>query len=181
MHHTTANPDSRDRRSVRLRGYDYTQASGYFVTICTYQRECLFGEIVDREMRVNDLGRIAERVWLHTADVRPNIMLDAFVVMPNHIHGIIALTARVTATESHTDCVRRSGPLRGSLGAIMGQFKSIVTKTINRLRGGPEMLVWQRSYFEHIIRNENDLRRIRDYIENNPARWAEDENNPANL
>ncbi len=172
-------PQKHHRRSIRLKGYDYAQAGAYFVTICAWQRECLFGEIVDDEMRLNDFGRVVEEEWLRTAEVRPNVDLDAFVIMPNHVHGTIVICddgmgASVGAT-------RQVAPTRlaaGSLGAIIGQIKSITAKRINALRNTPGQPVWQRNYHEHIIRSETALNNIRQYIAHNPMRWAEDEDNP---
>jgi REP element-mobilizing transposase RayT len=154
------------RRSIRLKGYDYTQAGAYFVTFCAWQHECLFGEIVDGEMHLNDYGRVVEEEWLRTAEVRPNVDLDAFVIMPNHIHGIIVIcidpvgaSRRLAPTNTPTRLVA------GSLGAIIGQIKSVTTKRINVLRSMPGQAVWQRNYYERIIRSEAALDNIRQYIE----------------
>ncbi len=169
------------RRSIRLRGYDYTQPGAYFVTICTHNREPLFGQVEDGRMALNAFGRIVWEEWFRTAQVRPYVELfeDEFVVMPNHIHGIIWIvgkpvgaTRRVAPTDGHP-----RGPAPGSLGAIIVQFKSIVTKRINALRGTPGVPVWQRNYYEHIIRNERALRAIRRYIIENPRRWHLDRYN----
>jgi len=172
-------PDRHHRRSVRLKGYDYTQAGAYFVTLCTWQRECLFGEIVGGEMQLNDYGRVLEEEWLHTAVVRPNVDLDAFVIMPNHMHGIIVIC------DDPVEATRRVAPtgaipriVAGSLGAMIGQIKSITTKRINTLRHTPGQAMWQRNYHDHIIRSEMALNNIRQYIAHNPMRWAEDEENP---
>ena len=195
-------PGTRDRRSVRLKDYDYAQAGAYFVTICTYDRDCLMGEVVNGEMRLNEYGEIARDEWLHTASVRRNVVLDAFVAMPNHVHGIIILTGDVGATRR---VVRMDGGVTlgtgeapagtgeaaprpydgkgkmqsGSIGAIIGQFKSATTKRINVRRGTPGIPVWQRNYHERILR-EGELDRIRAYIRNNPAQWEMDVENPAN-
>jgi putative transposase len=168
------NPDVHHRRSIRLKEYDYTQAGAYFVTIVTYQREPLFGEIVNGAMNLNPLGEIARREWFKTAELRPYIELyeDEFVVMPNHAHGIIwnvgALRRNApTADEKpHVDA--------GSLGAIVRAYKSAVTYAINAARQTRGATVWHRNYHEHIIRDDADLNRIRDYIANNPLRWIED-------
>jgi REP element-mobilizing transposase RayT len=169
------NPDVHHRRSIRLKEYDYTQNGAYFVTIVTYQRKPLFGEIVDGVMKLNEWGEIARREWFKTAELRPYVELyeDEFVVMPNHTHGIIwndgALqrNARTGADEkSHVDA--------GSLGAIVRAYKSAVTYAINAARQTRGMVVWHRNYHEHIIRDDADLKRIRDYIANNPLKWTED-------
>ncbi len=177
-------PERHHRRSIRLPTYDYTQPGAYFVTLVTYERACLFGDIVDGEMRLNAWGEIARAEWFQTAVVRPSVVLydDEFVVMPNHVHGIIWIvgaTRRVAPTTRRvapTDNPR--GPASGSIGAIMAQYKSAVTKRINALRGIPATPVWQRNYYEHIIRDDGELERIRQYILDNPARWAEDQEYP---
>ena len=171
----TYNPDIHHRHSIRLRDYDYRSAGAYFVTICTFQRECLFGDVVDGEMRLNSLGEIAREEWLRTEIVRKNVSMDAFVIMPNHFHGILLMD---------DSCRGEAAPrpvMAGSIGAILGQFKSIVTKRINALRDNPGCPVWQRNYYEHVVRNEGDLANIRQYIANNPLKWDLDENNPVNV
>ena len=170
------NPDVHHRRSIRLKEYDYTQNGAYFVTIVTYQREPLFGEIVDGVMQLNEWGEIARREWFKTAELRPFVELyeDEFVVMPNHAHGILWMNDDVGAE-------RRSAPTdmphvtAGSLGAIVRAYKSAVTYAINAARQTRGMVVWQRNYYEHIIRNDADLNRIRNYIVNNPLKWADDD------
>lgn len=181
---TRYDPAKHHRRSIRLKGYDYTQAGAYFVTIVTRERELLFGEVINGEMRLNAHGRVVESEWLRTAEVRPNVELDAFVVMPNHLHGILIIRndaqSRVGASR-HVGASQRlapTGPVAGSLGAIMAQFKSICTKRINRTRHTPGAPVWQRNYYERIVRNERELNAIRQYIRHNPARWADDMENP---
>ena len=177
------NPDKHHRRSIRLKGYDYSQAGAYFVTIVAYQRECLFGEVVDGKVRLNEFGVIAQKEWERTAIVRPNVELGTFIVMPNHVHGILIFTDDDANTVGAT---RRVAPTKttlqsGSLGAVMGQFKSIVTKRINVLRDLSGIPVWQRNYYDCIIRDEREMDRIHRYIESNPSMWADDDENPANL
>ncbi|RIK31662.1 MAG: transposase [Anaerolineae bacterium] len=165
------------RRSIRLKGYDYSQAGAYFVTIVAWHREMLFGEIVDGEMILNEFGQIVREEWERTAIVRPNIELGAYVIMPNHLHGnLVFIDDGVGAT-------RRVAPTKttlqsGSLGAVMAQFKSIVTKRINGLWNISGRPVWQRNYYEHIIRNDREMDNITRYIESNPSMWAEDDENP---
>jgi len=173
------------RRSIRLKDYDYTQSGAYFVTICTHQRECLLGEIdANGNMIRSPYGEIIEDEWFKTAIIRPYVELDAFVVMPNHIHGIILITSGepVGATQrvapTSIDHHNPKGPKSKSLGAIVGSFKSTVSRRINELRETPGALVWQRDYYDVIIRNEAMLNARRHYIETNPARWAFDDNNP---
>lgn len=168
-------PLKHHRHSIRLQGYDYSQVSAYFVTMVTYNRECLFGDIVDGEMRTNDIGRLVEEEWLKTARVRANVELDEFIVMPNHFHCVVAITSSVVGA---TRRVAPTGPTPNSIGSIMSQFKSIVTKRVNVLHNTQGTSVWQRNYHEHIIRNEKELDRIREYIINNPANWEADVENP---
>jgi len=230
-----------NRRSIRLQGYDYSRAGAYFVTICTQNRECLFGDIVHGEMRLNDAGRVVADEWLKTAEIRTEIELDAWVVMPNHFHGILVIACRGTACRARDNdnatlgtapttlgtapttlgtapttlgtapttlgtapttlgtapttmgtapttmgTARRAptverfgGPVSGSVPTIVRAFKSAVTKRINELRQSPGAKLWQRNYWEHIVRNEPELIRIREYIRNNPARWEWDQLCPA--
>lgn len=274
------------RHSTRLKGYDYSQAGAYFVTICTWQREPLFGEVVEGEMRLSAAGKIVQWEWQRLGEGFPAIRLDAFVVMPNHVHGIIMINNTVGATQaeqtrsisaSETKSIpdisgtggsprrvpegkfvgatqadqtrsisaseiqsildnsgtggspRRvhigatnmafdsqpggpggairpeqnlikqddgespdkasedvggspvhgpKGPSAQSLGAMVAQWKSRVTKRIWKLPGMKGRPIWQRNYYEHIIRDDAGLRRIEDYIQNNPRRWPEDQLHP---
>lgn len=163
------------RRTIRLQGYDYSQAGAYFLTICTHHRERLFGRVVDGEMRLNETGRIASEEWAKTAEIRNDIELDAWIVMPNHFHGIVVITGRGTARRAptgHTPTMEKFGrPVAGSIPTIVRSFKSAVTKRVNEHRQTPGAILWQRNYWEHIIRNETELNRIREYIRNNPMQW----------
>ena len=171
------NPDIHRRRSRRLKRYDYSHAGAYFITVCTRNRECMFGDIADGEMRLNDAGRIVTEEWMKSADIRNDIELDAFVVMPNHVHGIVVIGCRGTARRAPT-CERFGQPTVGSIPTIVRAFKSACTKRINDMRNARGTPFWQRNYYEHVIRGEDDLDRIRQYIADNPACWVEDENNP---
>lgn len=196
------------RRSIRLPEYDYTQAGAYYLTVCTHERECLFGDIVDGEMVLNPLGEIVHYEWLNTAIMRPYVEIDEFVVMPNHLHGVLVIHEHdgfVDAnddTGSHSMVVGARGPvpLRNdvperkrqnndnvdatteqfgrpvsqSIPTIIRSFKAVVTKRINVLRQTPRKPVWQRNYYEHVVRGGADLDRIRGYIANNPKKWADD-------
>lgn len=170
------------RRSIRLKGHDYSQPGAYFVTVCTQDRACLFGEVTDGEMRLNPAGQLVESGWCAIPDHFPLARLDSFVVMPNHVHGIIVLSnVRATHASPPRHPVlpgRPRGPQRHSIGAIVGSFKSAVTKNINASRGTPGAPVWQRNYYEHVVRDEGSLNRIRQYILDNPAQWAMDRDNP---
>lgn len=188
VHMLKYNPKIHHRRSIRLKEYDYRRAGAYFITICSWNNECLFGSISDGKIQLNEYGQIVNVEWLQTGVVRPNVKLDTFIVMPNHIHGIIILNEDARTIQPVVGSPRRvaptgrpNGPVSGSIGAIVGQYKSIVTKRINKMRNTTGFNIWQRNYYEHIIRNENELNRIREYIINNPTRWAEDENNPENI
>lgn len=172
----TINSEARGRRSIRLRDYDYTLAGAYFVTMVTRDRKCLFGDVVDGEIRLNHWGWTVHDEWKKSAEIRKEIELDAFVVMPNHVNGIIVITDALERATGQSPL--QSGPTRRSLGSFVGGFKSAVTKRISELCGSPRTPVWQRNYFEHVIRNEQSLQRIRQYILDNPARWEFDQENP---
>jgi len=164
--------DRHDRRSIRLQGYNYAHPGAYFITVCTQDRKCLFGEIINGEVQLNPFGDVVVEEWIKTARVRKDIELDSFVVMPNHFHGIIGLLDSPTIGMP-------SGPVSGSIGAIIGQFKSVASKRINGMKGTPGSPVWQRNYYEHVIRNQNELNKIREYIHSNPPQWALDRENPS--
>ena len=195
------NPDIHHRRSIRLAEYDYSQAGAYFVAICAWQRECLFGEIIDGEMVLNEFGRVVGQEWGKTAELRPHVALDEYAIMPNHFHATFLINddvgatpvARPDAIGKNGECCtetgkptsktgdppgRPYGPVSGSIGAILVQFKSIVTKRINQIRANPGCPVWQRNYYERVIRNEHELARAREYIVNNPLKWELDRENP---
>ena len=178
------NPQIHQRRSIRLPGFDYTEPGAYFVTICAYGRECLFGKVAYGDVVLNHLGRLAHEEWTYTEVIRPDVQLDEFVIMPNHIHGIIAIQRSSRSVGAHGRAPLPSGgaflqrPPR-SLGSFLAGFKSAATKRINAFRRSPGQPVWQRNYYEHVIRDDRDLDRIRRYIRDNPAKWAEDIYNPA--
>jgi putative transposase len=164
------------RRSLRLRNHDYTGAATYFVTVCSYQQIRLFGQVVDSTVRLNDFGIVVETCWRSIPDHFPNAELDNWVTMPNHLHGILMVTLGSSITAHASSSV--TGRKRGSLGVIVGSFKSAVTKRINEMRGTPGAHVWQRNYHEHIVRDDADLNRIREYIKDNARCWADDGKNP---
>ncbi|MGD1908946.1 MAG: transposase [Leptolyngbyaceae cyanobacterium] len=170
------------RRSIRLPNHDYREAGSYFLTLCTDQRLCLFGEIFDGEMSLSDYGRIAAAEWVTATKMRSEICLDTWVVMPNHIHGIVAIAQADNhaqqAVQPKATGVATRAPR--SISTFVSGFKAAVTKRINAVRQAPGTPVWQRNYYDHIIRNEADLARIRNYIETNPLRWCEDQLHPNN-
>ena len=150
------------RRSLRLPGYDYSQAGAYFITACTQNRVMLLGEVIDCSVRLNELGTIVQQTWDDLPTHYQGIDLDAFVVMPKHLHGIMILS----------DQYER----RHAISEIMRGFKTFSARRVNE-RAGKRGVLWQRGYYEHVIRNEKALDRIRAYIANNPARWADDPEN----
>lgn len=180
----------KNRRSIRLKEYDYSQSGAYFITICTHSRKCIFGEIADGQITLNDAGKMLSAEWQKLIARFPNIELDEYVIMPNHFHGIVTLNFKivgatlVVAQETTNDRAgTRPAPTRGTtIGDIVGAFKSITTdqyiNSINTKDWKPlNGKLWQRNYYEHVIRNESKLNEIRQYIVDNPAKWDTDEEN----
>jgi REP element-mobilizing transposase RayT len=189
-------PQKHHRRSIRLKGYDYTRSGAYFVTIVVWQRECLFGEIIDGEMRLNQFGKIVQRAWFDLPKHYPYVQLGTFCIMPNHVHAVIILIEpivgaglRPAPTGPAPTGPAPTGPAptgpapteRHPLSEIVRAFKSFSARRINELRKTQGIPVWQRNYYEHIIRNDEEHNRIHLYIEANPANWMEDNENPANV
>lgn len=179
------NSQRRHRRSIRLRGYDYSQAGAYFVTVCAHDRMCLFGEIADGKMRLNEAGRIVQQCWDQIPEHFHHVELGEFIVMPNHVHGIIVIAETPNVGARHAVPLHAvplpekfCKPVPGSIPTIVRSFKSAVTKRINELRDTPGASVWQRNYYEHVIREGESLHRIREYIANNPTQWELDRENP---
>jgi putative transposase len=170
------NPDVHHRRSIRLMRYDYARPGAYFVTVCSYNRECLFGRMVNGAMELNDAGEMVKSVWDELPAHYGNVLMDQFIIMPNHVHGIIVLTNNIVGAGFKPAPTKRHG-----LPEIVRAFKTFSSRRINLSRGMPGVPVWQRNYYERVVRNENDLFRIRRYIESNPAQWEDDENNPGNF
>jgi len=164
-----------DRRSIRLKGYDYSQAGAYFVTVCAQDRTRLFGNILDGEMRLNDFGGMVADSWEWLERQYEYVKLDEWMIMPNHIHGIIVISDDGRGGS-------RTAPTgkRKPIGRLIGAFKTVSTKRINELRGTSGTTVWQRNYFERVIRNDNEMHHLREYIVNNPAQWDLDRENPGN-
>lgn len=167
------NPDVHHRQSIRLKGYDYAKAGAYFVTICAWGKECVFGEVRDGAMHPGEAGQVTERFWQNLTERFPTLALDALVIMPNHLHGIIVLNA----SEKPVEHEPLSPP---TLGAVIRAFKSLSAISVNRLLGRAQRPVWQRNYYEHIIRDDEALDRIRAYVAANPRNWINDQENPAN-
>ncbi|WP_293732333.1 transposase [uncultured Parabacteroides sp.] len=165
------NPDIHHRHSIRLQGYDYSQEGLYFITMCVQNRKCIFGEINNGEMILNDNGKIIEKTWLDLPNHNPHIELNIFCIMPNHIHAVIEITAHVGAGSKPA----QNNPFPNhSLSEIVRQFKTFSSRHINQLSCKQGHPVWQRNYYEHIIRNEISYNNIYRYIMNNPQKWEDD-------
>ena len=166
-------PEKHHRPSVRLNGYDYAQPGAYFVTVCTRGRACLFGHVLNGEMHLNEAGEIVASVWDGLPDRFPGMEPDAFVVMPNHVHAIIVFVGAGLALPEGQGAAS-SAP---TLANVVRAFKSLSAIHVNRrlMRSGS---LWHRSYYEHIVRTDAELTAIHEYIQANPARWDDDENNP---
>ncbi|MFH1077119.1 MAG: transposase [Pseudomonadota bacterium] len=174
-------PNNHHRRSIRLQEYDYSQTGAYFVTICTKNRECLFGNISNGTMVLNDTGRIVQKCWNEIDEHFPHITLDEFIVMPNHAHGILLINKALNTTVraknfSPLPQMRQPHGTSKTIGSIIRGFKIGVTKWIRKNNATHD--VWQRNYYEHIIRNDNELNLIRQYIIINPSQWESDKENP---
>ncbi len=175
------NPTKHHRRSLRLKDYDYTHAGAYFVTICTQSRTCLFGTVVDGQIQLNDAGHVVHRTWGELPNRFSHVDVDAFIVMPNHIHGIILVGAQFIAPRGPQNYRhdKRAGAINRAptLGEIVRAYKAVSARKI-RQQVNPAF-AWQRNYYEHVIRSEESLNRIRQYIRDNPAQWQFDCENPA--
>ncbi len=190
------NPQPRPRRrSIRLHGFDYSRQGAYFVTICTRNRECLLGDVAEGVMRLNEVGQLAQAAWEDLPRHYPHVVLDAWTVMPNHVHGIVVLSDGVAeptvgagfkpaptsarAARHGPPSQPAPGTTRHGLPEVVRAFKTFSARRINALRGAVGTPFWQRNYYEHIIRDDQSLNRIRQYIEDNPAQWHRDPENPA--
>ena len=193
----TYNPKIHHRQSIRLKGYDYSRAGLYFITICCENRECRFGKIENDNMTLNDAGKIADECWLEIPKHFPNAVLHEYIVMPNHVHGIVELTDATNVGVQNFEPLRNNSvpttvgaenflPLQPepdqqnefqkmiprSIGSIVKGFKIGVTKWFHA--NTDIETIWQRNYHEHIIRNEQSYETISNYIINNPAKWDDD-------
>ena len=154
------------RKRTRLKGYDYSQAGAYFFTICAHQQRCIFGRVERDSVRLSRFGSTVKEQWLALPQHYPYIALDAFIVMPNHVHGLVIYKARIAGQRRRAD-----------LPHILGSLKSFSTKAINVLRGTKLPPIWQRGFNEHVLRPEEDINDYRQYIEENPLKWYFDELN----
>jgi putative transposase len=173
------NPNMPHRQGLRLKGYDYSQAGAYFVTICAHGKACLFGDVIGSEVKVNELGRKVQAVWDDLPVHYPHVATDAFVVMPNHVHGVVVLRdVGAGFKPARTAEPARTALRRHGLSEIVRAFKTFSARRINEFRETSGAPVWQRNYYEHIIRDDADYNRIAEYVANNPQRWAEDSLHP---
>jgi REP element-mobilizing transposase RayT len=176
------NSDRHHRRSQRLPGWNYATGGLYFLTICTQHRECLFGEIVDGQMVMSAFGQIVAAEWERSQQIRQEIEFDAWVLMPNHLHAIVCITelpdsAELLTADPNENCDRPMMRPK-SISSLIAGFKAITTARINTMRQSPGVKVWQRNYYDSVIRNERGRDRLRDYIENNPRQWEIDQLHP---
>ena len=164
--------------TVRINAYDYSQAGLYFITIVTQSRKMIFGNIDNGILSLNNLGIIVQKCWDAIPQHFPNISLFEYVIMPNHFHGIIAIsfveTRHAVSLRNNPQTERFGHPTRQSIPTIIRSFKAAVTKSINESRNNAGKSVWQRGYYEHVVRTENELNRIREYILTNPQNWLRD-------
>lgn len=184
-------PDVHHRRSIRLRDFDYAADGAYFVTVCVQGRECLFGDVVDGVIVLSEAGRMIEEVWCELPNRYPGIATDGHVVMPDHFHGIISIDnmcdVGAPLVGAQADSINRAGTRPApTLGDVIGTFKSLAT--LAYIRGVEQNnwppfpgRLWQRNYFERIIRDDAELQRLREYVAGNPKRWAEDGGCPENM
>ncbi len=173
--------ENRGRRSIRLSHFDYSSEGAYFITICTENRRTIFGQVVDGFVALTRIGQVLSDEWFIVPGLRPEIVCDEFVIMPNHFHAIVFIqkveqrpistfSTRVGA-HGNAPCVRQPR----SIGSFVSGFKGSVTRAARWITSDPNFVVWQRNYYEHIIRNEADLAEKREYIRNNPLKWELDE------
>jgi REP element-mobilizing transposase RayT len=168
-----ATPEHPIRRNLRLPGYDYTSEGTYFVTICTQDRRRVLGEVIDGSFQANAAGNIVKECWCELPYHYAGLALDAFVVMPNHMHGVLAFLDDVGAGLKPALGIKP----RRSLSEVVRAFKTFSARRINELRGTRGVAVWQRAYYEHIVRGEKGLSEIRRYIADNPGNWEMDREN----
>ena len=179
------------RGQARLPTFEYSSPGAYFVTVCTLNKEPILGEMQGDSLVPSPAGVIVADAWHDLPQHYAHLVLDAFVVMPNHVHSVVFLV-QSSSTDSVGAGLRpapthsagpgvseRASPRRHGLSEIIRAFKSFSARRINALRGSPGIPVWQRGFYDHVIRNDDDLARIREYIVTNPLRWSLDEENPS--
>jgi REP element-mobilizing transposase RayT len=179
-------------KSVRLPHYDYATSGAYFLTLCAHNKECLFGAVADGIMCLNDCGRIVEKEWLCSAEIRKELEIGDFVIMPNHLHGIVLINesdrahGHIAQEEAHCRAALPDAYHRGSrdreahsISSFVAGFKSYTTKLVNELRKTPGARLWQPNYFEHIIRNQRQFDTACEYIRTNAMRWELDGYHPS--
>ena len=192
----TYDPERHHRRSIRLREYDYSRAGAYFVTVVTQGRTCLFGDVQDGSIVLSEAGEMVKSMWGELPDHYPGVAVDAFTAMPNHVHGIVILVGaghracpepgRPQGVDGGPGRPQGVAPTKAlSLPDVVHRFKSLTTARYRReVQGGRwppfDRRLWQRNYYEHVIRDERELNLVRQYIIDNPRKWAEDRDNPAN-
>lgn len=203
------NPDKHHRHSIRLKGHNYSASGIYFITICVFQRECLFGEVVNGEMNLNQFGQLVASYWQNLARHHSTLNVDEFVIMPNHIHGILILSDRqakhnefvgagladpsfaphnasspkpALLSENVSQCSSKNvvTTQHRSISEMIRGFKTFSARRINQIRRSPGVPVWQRNYYEHIIRDETVCSTIQQYIVSNPTSWRADQLYPSN-
>ena len=162
-----------NRRSVRLANIDYTSTGAYFVTICVQEKRTVFGIVSGDSVILSSMGKKVEEFWLSIPDHFPNVSLDEYVIMPNHIHGIILM--RNESSSEQQEKAFQKVPV-GSLSSIIRSFKAAVTRSLKQ--NGVSNFQWQRGFYEHVIRSEKAMNSIREYIRLNPRKWSIDKENP---
>lgn len=170
----TYNPEIHHRRSIRLKGFDYSRPGEYFVTICTQNRICLFGDVINGTMVLNKYGKIVEKCWFDLPNHYNNVKLNEYIIMPNHFHGIISMVGVGFKPTPTMD--EHIGKCHG-LSEIVRALKTFSARQINEIKNSPGVPVWQRNYYEHIIRDDDSYYRISAYIKNNPVNWEKDDYN----
>ena len=185
-------PEKYNRRSMRMKGYDYSLPGAYFVTLLASGRKHLFWKVNLDQVELNEIGKIVEYCWLKIPNYFDNIKLDEYVIMPDHLHGIIFIEAalgkgevfagnapnEVETQSANTSPLRPRGTKKGSLGAIIQNFKLVSTRFVNKRFYEAGNKIWQRNYYDRIIRNEREFNAIRQYIRDNPLNWEQDVENP---
>jgi putative transposase len=154
------------RRSIRMRKYDYSAHAIYFITLCTHKRASLFGTILHNSVQLSPIGELVQNLWIETPEARPGVVLDAFIIMPDHLHAIVILPGPGRRESESSSFVRRPR----SLGSLVAGYKSVCTSRVNALLGTRGFKLWQRNYYERVIRDEKSLYQVRRYIVANPVR-----------